>query len=170
MTNSFSVLTYSPSDVELVIAGYSIAGWDSISISRRTDSFKPIFGIRNKHTRVRAGSATTRDTSAMITFSLSQESASNDVLSYIHDLDIDQGTARIVLTLKDKSGKSVFSSDEAYIISYPQASFTNDFSNRDWRIFCQSTKTYLVGGNSRPQTSIFDTAINAASSFVSNIF
>lgn len=169
MANSFTVATYSPSDVELVIAGYSIAGWDSISISRRVDSFKPIFGIRNKHTRVRSGSATTRDTSAMITFSLSQESMSNEVLSTIHERDIEEGTARLEITLKDKSGKSVFSSIEAYILAYPTSAFTNDFSNRDWRIFCESTSSYMVGGNTRPQTSVFDTAINAASSFVSSI-
>lgn len=170
MANSFSVNTYSPSDVELVIAGYSVAGWDSISISRRVESFKPIYGIRNKHTRVRAGSANTRDSSAFITFTLAKESQSNDTLSYIHELDIDQGTGRLTLILKDKSGTSVFSSDEAYILGYPESPFNNDFTTRTWRIFCQTTKTYLVGGNSRPQTSLLDTAVNEVSSFVSGIF
>lgn len=166
MANSFTVSTYNPSDVTLVIAGYVIAGWDTISISRRTDSFKPIYGIRNKHARVRSGGALSGDTSALITLTLAQESQSNDVLSSIHELDISEGTGRIVLTLKDKSGGSLFNSHEAYILSYADSPFTNDFSTRQWRILCQSTKTYFVGGNTKPATSLLD----SATSFISDLF
>lgn len=169
MANGFSVSTYSPSDVALVIGGYTLAGWDRISIVRRTDSFKPIYGIRGKHTRVRMGGKDARESSAFITIVLSQESQTNDVLSDIHRQDIEQGTARIALTLKDSSGSSVFSSDEAYITNFAAAEFSNDFGTREWRIFCQTTETYNVGNNTRPQTSIFDTAINEVSSFVSGI-
>ena len=166
MTNSFTISTYNPSDVTLVVAGYVIAGWDTISITRRTDSFKPVAGIRGKHARVRTGGSLNPDTSAIITLTLAQESQSNDVLSAIHELDITEGTGRIVLTLKDKSGGSLFNSHEAYILSYPESVFTNDFSGRQWRIFCQSTKTYFVGGNTKPQTSLLD----SATSFVSGLF
>ena len=169
MANGFSVSTYSPSDVALVVGGYTLAGWDRISIVRRTDSFKPIYGIRGKHTRVRMGGKDARESSAFITIVLSQESQTNDVLSDIHRQDIEQGTARIALTLKDSSGSSVFSSDEAYITNFAAAEFSNDFGTREWRIFCQTTETYNVGNNTRPQTSIFDTAINEVSSFVSGI-
>lgn len=169
MANGFSVSTYSPSDVALVVGGYTLAGWDRISIVRRTDSFKPIYGIRGKHTRVRMGGKDARESSAFITIVLSQESQTNDVLSDIHKQDIEQGTARIALTLKDSSGSSVFSSDEAYITNFAAAEFSNDFGTREWRIFCQTTETYNVGNNTRPQTSIFDTAINEVSSFVSGI-
>lgn len=170
MANGFSVSTYSPSDVALVIGGYTLAGWDRISIVRRTDNFKPIYGIRGKHTRVRMGGKDARESSAFITIVLSQESQTNDVLSDIHRQDIEQGTARIALTLKDSSGSSVFSSDEAYITNFAAAEFSNDFGTREWRIFCQTTETYNVGNNTRPQTSIFDTAINEVSSFVSGLF
>lgn len=166
MANNFTVSTYSPSDVTLVVAGYVISGWDSISISRRTESFKPIPGIRGKHARVRSGGGLNADTSAIITLTLAQESQSNDVLSAIHRLDIEQGTGRIVLTLRDKSGASLFNSHEAYILSYPESTFTNDFSTRPWRIFCQSTKTFFVGGNTKPQTSLLD----SATSFISDLF
>ena len=169
MANGFSVSTYSPSDVALIVGGYPLAGWDRITIVRRTDSFKPIYGIRGKHTRVRMGGKDARESSAFITIVLSQESQTNDVLSDIHRQDIEQGTARIALTLKDSSGSSVFSSDEAYITNFAAAEFSNDFGTREWRIFCQTTETYNVGNNTRPQTSIFDTAISEVSSFVSGI-
>ncbi len=170
MANNLSISTYSPSDVTLVIAGYVISGWDTISIARRTESFKPIYGIRGKHARVRTGGGTSPDTSANITLTLAQESASNDVLSTIHDLDISEGTGRIVLTLKDKSGGSLFNSHEAYIISYADSGFGNDFGVRQWRIFCQTTKTYFVGGNTKPSTSLLDSAIGSATDFVSGLF
>ena len=51
MTNSFSVMTYSPTDVKLIVAGYPVAGWETISISRVSPGFQPIYGIRGKDTR-----------------------------------------------------------------------------------------------------------------------
>lgn len=169
MANKFSVSTYSPSDVGLVIGGYTLPGWDRISIARRVDNFKPIYGIRGKHTRVRMGGKEARESSAFITIILSQESQANDVLSEIHRQDIEQGTARIALILKDSSGGSVFSSNEAYIMNFAASEFANDFGTREWRIFCQTTETYNVGNNMKPQTTILDTAINEVSSFVSGL-
>ena len=54
-----------------------------------------------------------------LSFTILQTSQSNEVLSYIHELDIDESTGRLAITLKDLSGKSVFSSEQAYITGYP---------------------------------------------------
>lgn len=164
MANKFTVNTYSPSDVRLVIGGYQLTAWDSITIARRVDNFLPVFGIRGKHCTVPMN-----DTSSFITIPLLQTSPSNDVMSYIHQLDIENGTGRIALILKDDSGKSVFSSNEGRILGYPEVKFSGGFEYRVWRIFLQTTDSYTVGGNTRPSTSIFDSAFNVASSFVSNI-
>lgn len=161
MANSFTVNTYSAKDVSLSFGGYQIAGWDSISITRTSPSFVTVKGIRGKHTRVPSG-----DTSATITVSILQTSPSNDVLSEVHRLDIENGTGRLDVMLKDSSGKSVFSSDEAYITSYPETTFSGGFEYRSWTIYCQTTKSYSVGGNSYPQTNLFNKALDA----VSNIF
>lgn len=165
MANSFTVTTYSPQDVKLTIGGYQIVGWQSISISRSVKGFTVVRGIRGKNTRV-----PNRDSSATIQFSLAQFSPSNDVLSYIHELDLDEGTARIALTLKDGSGGSVFSTNEAYITGYPTSTYSGGFEYRSWEIFCQTTDTFKVGGNTRPSTSLFDSAVNEATDFISNIF
>ena len=61
-----AVNTYSPTDVKLVIGGYTIVGWDNVTIARRSQGFITIPGIRGKHTRVPSG-----DTSATITLVLS---------------------------------------------------------------------------------------------------
>ena len=164
MSNSFSVVTYSPADVYLTIGGYRLTGWDTITITRSTKAFKTIKGIRGKNTRDRV-----LDTSATIAINMIQTSPSNDVLSTIHNMDIQNGTGRIELTLSDKSGKSTFSSTEGYITGFPVAAFSGDFSYRVWEIFLQSTTVYNVAGNTRPETSLFDSLLSNVSDFVSGL-
>lgn len=165
MANTFDVKTYSPKDVVLIIGGYQVTGWQSISITRSVKGFTPIRGIRDKNTRV-----VNRDTSATLTFPILQSSQSNDVLSYIHELDLEEGTARISLTLKDNSGRSVFNSNEAFITGYPSVTFSGQFEYRNWEIFCLATDTFKVYGNSRPSTSLFDGALKEATNFVEGLF
>lgn len=163
MANNFTVVTYSPKDVSLVIAGYQITGWQTISIKREIKGFNNIRGIRGKNARVR-----NRDSSARLIFSIQQTAQSNEVLSYIHELDLEQGTGRLVITLKDNSGKSVFSSTEAYITGYADVVNTANLELRTWEIFCQTTGSYLIAGNVRPVTSLFDGAVNEVSNTVGN--
>lgn len=160
-----NVNTYSPASTKLVIGGYMIAGWDNFTIARRSQGFITIPGIRGKHTRVPSG-----DTAATITFSLIQTSPSNDVLSAIHELDTINGTGRIALTLSDLSGRSVFNSNEAYITGYPEVTFSGQFEYRTWTIFCQTTETYLVGGNTKPQTTLVDSILGGITGIAGNIF
>jgi len=136
------VFTYSPKEVVLVVAGYQVTGWESITIARTVDGFIPVRGIRGKNTRVRS-----TDTSAMITIPLLQTAMSNEVLSEIHTQDLAVGTGRIELLLKDGSGSSVFGSTEAYILGYPVATYSGGAEYREWRLFCQTTSTYIVGAN-----------------------
>ena len=157
----FSLNTYSPSDVILTVGGYQLTGWESITIARRLDSFIPVYGIRGVHTRI-----PTNDSSAFITIPLLQTSQSNEVLSTIHGLDIVEGTGRLVLLLKDKSGKSVFSSSEGYIVGYPETVFSGTFEYRQWRILCQTTDTFIVGGNAKGTSSILDSTLSAVSSLL----
>ena len=164
MTNSFSVETYSASDVKLSIGGYIITGWDNLSINRRVKAFTPVYGIRGKNTRTKIA-----DSSATLTISLLQTSQGNDILSQIHDLDIKQSTGRIVFMLRDNSGRSVFSSSEVYITGFPVASFSGQFEYRNWELFCQTTDTYNVGGNARPATNLLDSALSEAGSFFNNL-
>ena len=165
MANSFTVNTYSPKDLILTIGGYQLTGWQSISISRTVKGFTVVRGIRGKNTRV-----PNVDTSATINISLLQTSQGNDVLSYIHELDLDEGTARIALMLKDNSGRSVFSSNEAYITGYPTATFSGQFEYRNWELYAQSTSSYVVGGNAKPASDLLDRGLSELGSFIDNIF
>lgn len=164
MSNSFTVNTYSPKDVSLMIGSYTISGWDSISVQRSQKTFIPAKGIRGKHTRVG-----TKDTSATLSIVLMASSPTNDVFSQIVSNDVDLSTGRLAVTLKDMSGKSVFMSIEGYFTGYPVKTFTNVIGQVTWEIFCQTTVSYVVGGNTRPSTSLFDKALNEATSFVKGL-
>ena len=152
---SFEVLTYSPLDVHFTICGYNCVGWVDMSIHRSVESFKTVRGIRDTHTRARS-----KDSSSLITVTLTQVSPTNDVLSDIHTLDIQRGTGRLVVQITDKSGTSLFNSHEAYIVNYPAIKFSDGFENRVWEIFCQSTK-WAVGGNSKPQQSAVQNVLSS---------
>lgn len=158
------LFVYSPQQVVLTVAGYQITGWQTIRIARSTNGFIPIRGIRGKNTRVK-----NLDTSATITIPLLQTSQGNDVLSSIHSLDLERGTGRLTLTLKDMSGQSVFSSDEAWVQGYPEVGFSGDAEYRNWSIFCQSTKTYNVGGNASAQGSVFDSVLGQVGNIVTDL-
>lgn len=159
------VNTYSPSDVKLDIGGYILSGWEDVSITRTSQGYIPVRGIRGKHTR-----ANSLDTSATITINLHQTSPSNDVLGAIHTRDLQEGTGRIALTLKDHSGRTVVSSDEAYILGYPEVTYSSGFSFRLWTIFCQTTSEYTIGGNTKPETTLVDSIVKGIKGVAGNIF
>ena len=162
------VYTYSPQEVQLTFGGYTVTGWQNLTITRSVDAFKPVRGIRGKHTRVRS-----IDTSCTITVTILQTSMSNDVLCRIHDLDLEYGSGRIELLLKDMGGTGIFSSAEAYVLGYPEVVYSGEFEYRQWRLFCQNTGNYTIGGNGQT-TSIFSNIFNSAAGLVNtainNIF
>lgn len=159
--SSSQVNTYSPDSVELVISGYKVFGWDKISIARNNPGFTPYKGIRGKDSRDRNIS-----TSATLSLSVASTCPVNTVLSYVHELDLQYGTGRLEITLLDNSGMSKFFTNEAYITAYPVASFSGDTEYRVWNIYCQTTKEWTLGGNTKPTTPLFDKITD----FASNIF
>lgn len=162
---SFSVNTYSPTDVTLAFGGYVLTGWNTINIQRVYSGFIPVDGINNKNTRVR-----NTNTAAVINFSCLQTGDANDLLSQLHALDLQTGAVRIALTLKDLSGSSIFTSSEAYILGYPEVVYSDSFEWRVWTLRCTSSEEYLVGGNTRPNTSLFDSTLNSISDGINSLF
>jgi hypothetical protein len=156
------IFTYSPQKVILAFGGYTITGWQTLTVERGADGFIPIKGIRGKHTRSR-----NPDTSCTITVPLLQTSMSNDVFSRIHELDLANGTGRIELTLKDTGGTTVMESIEAYILGYPTVVYSDGFSYHVWKIFCQYTNI-TVGGNAQV-SNIFSGILGAASGVVDSV-
>lgn len=147
-----ALFTYIPSKVVLDISGYKVQGHVSISLSLDNPQFKTIKGIRGRNTRVRD-----KNTSGVLKVELLQTSITNDLFSEIVQQDLIYGTGRLVISLKDDSGSSLFFCDNAYIEGFPELGFRDAAGTRTWTINCLSIplNQFKVGGNYKPVFDLF---------------
>lgn len=153
---SGNVLTYSPSDVTILISGYQVSGLLEVELSWDSRPFTMYKGIRNQHTRVYNESM-----AATLRLSLQQTSISNDVLSMILDEDRIGNTARLEVTMKDASGTTLYQALQCYIPEYPRIKFTKGFSAREWEIQILDLTKINVGGNSKAAFDVFSSVDGA---------
>lgn len=147
-----ALLTYIPSKVDVEISGYNVEGHVAVSFKLDNPQFTTIKGIRGRNTRVRS-----KNTSGVLTIEVLQTSPTNDLFSDILHKDLLFGTGRLVVKVKDKSGSSLFFSDEAYIEGFPELGFTDKAATRTWTINCLTVPLdqLTVGGNYKPVFDIF---------------
>tara|TARA_R110000744_G_C19371770_1_gene563160 strand:+ start:31336 stop:31809 length:474 start_codon:yes stop_codon:yes gene_type:complete len=153
--SSLSVYTFSPEQVDLIISGYKVMGWNSIAVARNRAAFTQVEGIRDKNTRIR-----NKNSGATIFIDIARTSPVNTVFSKVVEQDLIHGTGRLEITIKDKSGLSLYSSIEAYIEKYPDDAITTELNNRRWSISCLSTSQWNVSGNEQAQQSLFQNITN----------
>ena len=147
----YTVNTYSASDVILSFGGYSVVGWDEISVRRDSAQSNFIKGIRGKNTRIM-----NPNTSSVISVVCPQTSEAHAVFSQIVSADLlTGGNGRLQVILKDLNGGLVLSSNEAYVTGYPDVSYKNSIQNFTWLVQCYSTE-YSGLTSKTPQTSLFD--------------
>ena len=144
--------TFAPNDVTVVISqgGFShvVSGFseDSIvSIERNSDTFNLYTGADDTNTRIYQA-----NTSAMITLPLQQTSNSNDILSQLYENDRESrdSTGMFNILIKDNSGRSLYSADEAFIAVVPNSSFGNTMQLREWQIQAVRMSVFH-GGNAK---------------------
>lgn len=145
-----SVNTYTPSDVFLVIGGISVEGWNTISVLRQIQENRFIQGIRGKNTRVR-----NKNSHASIEVSLDMTSNTNRIFTEIVALDQETGAGRLEISLVDKSGTEVFSSNQAYIQGTAKRDYDSSNSPRVWVIECLTSR-FSDGGGSTITENVFD--------------
>lgn len=147
------ISTYAPADVTVVITQESsgiahiVSGFSEdgmVQIERSAETFTMYTGADNTSTRI-----FNANTSAKITLSLAQTSASNDVLSQIYHNDVASRNSSGLFSvhIKDNSGRSDYFSDDAYIGVVPNSNFTNSMQTRDWVLYAHDLQT-ILGGNS----------------------
>lgn len=137
------VLTYVPENVNLLLSGYKIEGWESITITRNSPAFKQIRGIRGKNTRVQI-----KDTSAVIKIETLQTELLNEVLSICLFSDTMNATARLDISLKETTGSTIFSTSTAYITAFPDLKYTSDISSLVWTINCEDSGMFVGNATS----------------------
>lgn len=144
--------TYAPNDVSVVIQknGFThvIGGYSEdamVSIAQGSDRFEKYIGADNSATRIYKA-----DTSTQISLSLQQTSISNDFLTQLHldDVESRDSSGFFSLTVKDNSGRTLVSSQSAYIAILPDVNFSNSMEIREWAIDTFYTDNY-IGGNSK---------------------
>lgn len=128
---SLEVFTYSPNDVNLLISGHKIIGWNKIVVEMLHPTFRIIKGIRGKNTRVRD-----RDSSARVVLSIDQTSVSNSILQQIAVQDKTTGNGRLSVALSNPYGSEVFYSDTGYLEDKADYNFEGEIGNREWTIMC----------------------------------
>lgn len=153
---SGNVLTYSPSDVTILISGYQLSGLLSVELIWDSRPFTMYKGIRNQHTRVFNASMC-----ATMRLNVQQTSITNDVLSQIMEADRNSNSARLELTMKDTSGTTLYQALQCYIPAYPNIKFTKGFEAREWEINILDLTTVNIGGNSRATFDVFSSVQGA---------
>lgn len=144
------VNTYAPDEVILTFGGYIVEGWNSISIKKRVPQFTVIQGIRGKNTRVR-----NVNKHSTIELNVDMTSELNEIFSKIVSMDSRTGSAVLHLSLMDKSGNEVLTSNEAFVSDDADRSYDNTLTARVWSIECLNS-TWDSVGNKGLVASIFD--------------
>lgn len=125
---------YDFDQVYLVLAGAVVDGFapnTPIRLTRETDTFSHVVGADGKVARSK-----TLQRTARLEISLLQTSASNDILSAVHILDRDapNGAGIFPFALRDKSGRSMYSGAQCWVMKAPDPSFEREATQRDWVI------------------------------------
>lgn len=96
-----------------------------------------------------------------VTLTLHQGSETNDVLSQLLALDEESrnGDDIFAITIKDMSGRTVASSNSAFIGTTPDVGFGTDVGTRDW-ILHAINLDIVVGGNGKLTAATFDSLVD----------
>lgn len=127
-----SLKVYDAKAVAMIFAGIPISGLADgtfVSIEQNEDSFGLTVGTDGEACRSK-----TNNRSGKVTFTLLQSSATNDLLSAVHLLDIatPNGDGIGPLLIKDGTGRTLVEAQKAWIVKPPTAEFAREASSREW--------------------------------------
>ncbi len=143
--------TYSPIDVSVVISHpatgmiHTIAGYSDdsfINIARDSETYDHYTGIDNQATRIYKA-----NTSAKITVTLAQSSASNDILTELYRYDKASRNSKGLFSVlvKDGSGRAYAFAQEGYIGKVPDSGYGAGMSTREWVLHVTQLDDYIAG-------------------------
>lgn len=151
------VLTYSPSDVTIIVCGYVLTGVVSVTLNwKGAKPFTVHRGIRGRHTRVY-----NPDLYATVTVELLQTSITNNIFTSILVQDRRLRSARIEFSVNDKSGSTFYQTSEAFLGAYPDIGLSGDLQTYKWEIECLDFFDGGVGGNARQGFDVLDPVVGA---------
>ncbi len=136
---------YDPDQIVFTFAGIPVSGYADgtfISAAPTGESFTVKQGADGEVTRTKTNIKTWR-----VTLTLEATSDSNDVLSQLANLDLEEpnGAGVAPLGIADLSGRTIFGAPEAWIVQHPTIEFAKEGGQREWIFDCVDPQV-LVGG------------------------
>ncbi len=139
---------YDPKQITLIfgptgqITGF--ADGTFVTVEKNEDAFSLQIGTDGDGTRSKSNNQSGR-----ITISLMQSSPANDVLSLIHNADLELGSGVFPLFIKDLQGNSIFEASQAWITRFPSAGYGREAEAREWVIETDNLIMF-AGGSDEP--------------------
>jgi len=140
------VRNYDPKGIIAIFSGIPIQGFAAgtfLSVEQNEDSFALTVGADGEGCRSK-----TNNRSAKATFTLMQSSLTNDLLSALHNVDLNSplGDGIGPLLIKDISGTTLIAAEKAWIVRQANSTYSRDPESREWVIETDYA-VVNVGGN-----------------------
>lgn len=144
--------TYSSDDLTVVITvqdiTHSVSGFAEgtmVSVQKTTPSSQLVL-----NGDVGGGRVFRRTKDGLVTMTLNQWSATNDVLSYIlkNDEETRDNTWLFNIAVVDGTGRSASYARQCFIENYPDMSLGTDLETREW-VIKSADMEHFVGGNAK---------------------
>lgn len=124
--------TFDPDQIVFSFALLPIKGWAEdtfINVSRITEAFTSVAGADGEVVRTKSN-----DNRLRIEVTLMATSDSNDVLSALHNVDLEEPNGAGVgpLSLMDLSGRQLLAEPEAWIANAPDIEYSRSVGSRTW--------------------------------------
>ena len=139
------MLTYDPRRVIVIFGTKQLTGMaedDMVTIEPLGDGAVQYVGADGEVARSMDPNRTYK-----VTVNLASTSKSNDYLSRIYNLDRQTGKGILPLLVKDLSGTTLLSADEAYIHNLPEAGKNREIASQAWEFHTGNVDDIIIGGN-----------------------
>lgn len=123
---------YDFKQVAFILGGRIITGFaegEAITVERDEDSFTLMVGADGDATRAKSNNR-----SGTVTIRLLQTSESNLILQGFASADELSNAGLVPMLIKDNSGNSLFTAEQAWVQKPPAASFGAEGTEREWVI------------------------------------
>ncbi len=140
-----SVKTYAPGQIKIVMGAIPLTGLAEdtfVNVEEIGEGISSVAGADGEVAR-----SMSRDSRLRITVTLLQTSASNELLSALHQADkATDGNGAVPVAVTDLRGKSLHAADSAWIVKTPAAAYAAKVGNREW-VIETGPSINVVGGN-----------------------
>lgn len=156
------IYTYSPGSVSITLGGlYALEGLyngEFVTVTKEVVSADDLVALDGEVGRIMR-----KDNRYIINISLAQSSPSNNILTFLYNIDKELGIGKFPIYISEGTGTSGFLALEAWVVELPQLAYNTDVTERKWTLKC-SSGTLNIGGNG--DTLSVENALSSASSLL----